>query len=55
MVNIIWINLSMATTIHNKQIAAHGGSYGILNETMIESALARPQNLYAYEKADLFQ
>lgn len=55
MADIIWINLSMATTIHNKQIAAHGGSYGVLNETMIESALARPQNLYAYEQADLFR
>jgi death on curing protein len=38
----------------SKQIAAHGGSYGVLNETIIESALAHPQNLYAYEQADLF-
>jgi death on curing protein len=55
MTNIIWINRSIVTSIHHDQIATHGGSYGILNETMLESALARPQNLYAYEKADLFQ
>jgi death on curing protein len=55
MAEIVWINRLMATTIHNDQIAAHGGAYGVLNETMLESALARPQNLYAYERADLFQ
>jgi death on curing protein len=55
MAEIIWVNLLMAITIHDDQIAAHGGSYGSLNETLIESALARPQNLYAYEGADLFQ
>jgi death on curing protein len=55
MTNIIWINRSIVTSIHHDQIATHGGSYGILNETILESALARPQNLYAYEKIDLLQ
>ncbi len=54
MAEIIWINQLMVITIHDDQIAAHGGSYGILNEALIESALARPQNLYAYHQADLF-
>ena len=55
MAEIVWINRLMATTIHDDQIAAHGGAYGVLNEAMLESALARPQNLAAYERANLFQ
>ncbi len=50
----IWINATMAQFIHDDQIAAHGGAYGLLNAGLLESALARPQNLYAYEQADLF-
>jgi death on curing protein len=50
----IWINATMAQFIHDDQIAAHGGVYGLLNAGLLESALARPQNLYAYEQADIF-
>jgi death on curing protein len=44
----VWINATMAQFIHDDQIASHGGAYGVLNAGMLESALARPQNLYAY-------
>jgi death on curing protein len=54
MADPVWINVTMAQFIHDDQIAAHGGSYGILNQGLLESALARPQNLYAYKRADLF-
>lgn len=54
MADLVWINATMAQFIHDDQIATHGGSYGILNEGLLESALARPRNLYAYEQADLF-
>lgn len=50
----IWINGTIAQFIHDDQIAAHGGAYGLLNVVMLESALARPQNLYAHEQADIF-
>jgi death on curing protein len=50
----IWINTTIAQFIHDDQIATHGGAYGFLNSEMLESALARPQNLYAYEEADIF-
>jgi death on curing protein len=52
--DLVWIDVTMAQFIHDDQIAAHGGSYGILNEGLLKSALARPRNLYAYERADLF-
>jgi death on curing protein len=50
----IWISKTIAQFIHDDQIASHGGAYGLLNAGMLESALSRPQNLYAYERADLF-
>jgi hypothetical protein len=43
----------MTATIDDEQIAAHGGAYGVLNGLMLESALARLQNLDAYERTDL--
>ncbi len=54
MADPIWINATAAQFIHDDQIATHGGAYGLLNAGMLESALARPQNLYAYETASLF-
>jgi death on curing protein len=54
MADPIWISGTIAQFIHDDQIAAHGGGYGLLNAGMLESALARPQNLYVYEQADLF-
>jgi death-on-curing protein len=50
----IWISSTIAQFIHDDQIASHGGAYGLLNAGMLESALSRAQNLYAYERADLF-
>jgi death on curing protein len=49
-----WISATIAQFIHDDQIAAHGGAYGLLNAGMLESALARPQNLYSYKQVDLF-
>lgn len=39
--------------IHADQIKQHGGRPGIRDEGLIESALARPRNLFAYEGQDL--
>jgi death-on-curing protein len=52
---IIWIDRAMALAIHERQIAEHRGDAGIRDEALLESALARPQQLYAYgdSKPDL--
>ncbi len=50
MVEPKWISESIAIYIHDDQIAQHGGSYGILDRGLLASALARPRNLYGYEK-----
>lgn len=45
---IHWIDKRLALAIHERQIAEHGGDSGVRDETLLESALARPQQLYAY-------
>ncbi len=37
--------------LHSESIAAHGGADGLRDEGLFESALSRPQNLFAYEGA----
>jgi death-on-curing protein len=49
-----WIDLSVVLAIHEQQIAEHGGSLGIRDLGMIESALGRPQNLLIYNDPDIF-
>jgi death-on-curing protein len=48
-----WIRLGEATAIHAEQIAEHGGLEGIRDQGLLESAMARPENLSAYEKSDV--
>jgi len=45
---ITWISKILALAIHERQLAEHGGSSGVRDETLLESALARPHQLYAY-------
>ena len=48
-----WVQRAWVEAIHADQIRQHGGSPGIRDEGLIESALARPRNLFAYEGQDL--
>lgn len=50
MPEIVWIDKHEALTIHAQQLAAHGGSDGVRDEGLLESALARPLNLLAYSE-----
>ena len=45
---IAWILKDAVIGIHGRQIAEHGGSDGVRDEGLLLSALARPENLYAY-------
>jgi death on curing protein len=46
----VWILPRAVGAIHKRQIAEHGGEPGIRDENLLESALARPRNLFAYGK-----
>jgi death-on-curing protein len=45
---IVWLLEETLTAIHHRQVAEHGGSEGLRDESLLLSALARPQNLLAY-------
>lgn len=52
---MIWIGRELALAIHERQLAEHGGPSGVRDETLLESALARPRQRHAYAQppADL--
>lgn len=42
--------------MHSQQLADHGGSDGMRDETLLDSALAKPLNVFAYaDDPDLFR
>ena len=43
-----WVRLDVVIAIHAAQLAEHGGLDGLRDRTGLESALASPQNLFAY-------
>ncbi|MFN7920272.1 MAG: type II toxin-antitoxin system death-on-curing family toxin [Bryobacteraceae bacterium] len=48
MLQVVWLNGHEVQAIHHQLIAEFGGLLGIRDLNMLESALARPQNIYAY-------
>jgi death on curing protein len=49
----IWVTLDVAIAAHAEQIAEHGGGEGIRESGLLESAMARPQNLALYGEPDI--
>jgi death-on-curing protein len=45
---VIWIERALVLAIHERQLAEHGGTGGVRDEGLLESALARPQQLHSY-------
>lgn len=48
-----WVAQSVVLAIHDEQLAEHGGRPGLRDAGLLESALARPQNLAAYGDPDI--
>jgi death-on-curing protein len=44
----VWIEKPEVLIVHSMQLAEHGGSDGIRDETLLDSALAKPRNVFAY-------
>ena len=49
----VWLDAEVALAIHDRQLAEHGGGTGVRAPDMLESALGRPQNKWAYGEDDL--
>jgi death on curing protein len=48
-----WVSLPLVIAVHDEQLSIHGGSSGLRDAALLESALGRPQNKWAYENAEL--
>jgi len=48
-----WISKRALLLLHDESLAQHGGASGIRDDGLLESALARPENLAAYGAPDL--
>ena len=48
----IWVTSDVAIATHGEQIAEHGGGEGVRDANLLESAMARPQNLAIYGDPD---
>lgn len=47
-----WITKRALVLLHGESLATHGGSEGMRDEGLLDSALMRPQNIVAYGDAD---
>lgn len=48
-----WINRRAVLLLHDESLAEHGGAAGLRDAGLLDSALARPQNLLAYGEPDV--
>ncbi len=46
-----WLDREIILAIHEEQLAQHGGSVGIRDVRLLESALARPVDMAAFDDA----
>jgi len=50
-----WVTQQLVEYIHEGVIEIGGGAHGLRDAALLESALARPQNLHAYGETDIFE
>ena len=44
----LWLTANMVLAMHAEAIAAYGGSAGLRDASLLESAVAKPHNVFAY-------
>jgi len=49
-----WVGRDIALAVHAEQLREHGGGEGVRSVALLESALARPQQLASYGEPDAF-
>ncbi|HOO50002.1 MAG TPA: type II toxin-antitoxin system death-on-curing family toxin [Alphaproteobacteria bacterium] len=53
MIEYKWIQEKIVHAIHDEQLAEHGGLTGARDVKLLQSALARPQNILGYGSPDI--
>jgi death-on-curing protein len=51
----VWVRRDIVLAVQEMLLAEHGGAAGIRDEGMLDSALGRPENLFAYGKPTVFE
>jgi death on curing protein len=49
-----WVLRETVLTLHEQSLAEFGGAAGIRDEGLLDSALGKPENLFAYGKPTIF-
>jgi death-on-curing protein len=49
----VWLDIDIVIDVHAEQLALFGGAEGLRDKGLLESALARPVNKFAYGETDL--
>jgi death-on-curing protein len=51
----VWVSKGAVLSVHEEQLDEHGGTDGIRDESLLDSALAKPRNVFAYaERPTIF-
>ncbi|HTX20937.1 MAG TPA: type II toxin-antitoxin system death-on-curing family toxin [Candidatus Aquilonibacter sp.] len=50
----VWVLRETVLTLHEQSLVEFGGSGGIRDEGLLDSALGKPENLFAYGKPTIF-
>ncbi len=53
MTDPVWLDLEVVLAIHDEQLAEHGGQAGVRDRGLLESAMGRPMNQFAYGEHSL--
>jgi len=49
----VWVGMATMLAVHDEQLAEHGGQPGVRDTGLLEAALARPRQRFAYSLATL--
>lgn len=50
----VWIIRAVALSLHEEQLAEHGGPSGLRDEGLLDFALDRPKNQFSYGNPDIY-
>jgi death on curing protein len=50
----VWVLRETVLSLHEQSLAEFGGLAGVRDEGMLDSALGKPENLFAYGKPNIF-
>ncbi len=51
----LWLSKALILAVHDRLLSEHGGSAGVRDDGLLDSALRKPANLWAYGRPTLFE